>query len=282
MTLLGPAQVRELAVAAGVRPSKRLGQNFVIDANTVQMITRRAGVQAHDVVLEIGPGLGSLTLALLETGARVIAVELDGRMAEQLPSTVARFEPDAVGRLTVVHGDAVHMAPGAVRPTKMVANLPYNVGVPILLNILQRFPSISDGMIMVQWEVAERLTASPGTRSYGVPTVKTAWWASTEMAGRVGTDVFWPAPNVRSGLVSFTRHEPLDDHLRPTAFAAIDGAFAQRRKTLRSSLSAWAGSTTAAEELLAAAGIDSGYRGERLLATDFARLASAKLAARTP
>lgn len=277
MGLLGPSQIRALAESLDLLPSKRLGQNFVIDPNTVERIARVSGIGPQDVVLEVGPGLGSLTLALLATGARVEAVEVDRRLAEQLAVTVGQYAPEAVGRLRVIHADALRIGADEVTPTAMVANLPYNVGVPILLTALERLPTMVRGLVMVQWEVAERLTAAAGGRSYGVPTVKSGWWADTRLAGKVGTEVFWPAPNVKSGLVAFQRHSTPPEALRREAFAAIDAAFAQRRKTLRAALAGWAGSAAAAQEYLRRAGIDPGARGETLHPTDYAELASAKL-----
>ncbi|HQR80444.1 MAG TPA: 16S rRNA (adenine(1518)-N(6)/adenine(1519)-N(6))-dimethyltransferase RsmA [Actinomycetota bacterium] len=273
MATLGPARIRALAAELDLRPTKRLGQNFVTDPNTVRRIARLAGVGPQDVVLEVGPGLGSLTLALLETGARVEAVEIDRRLAELLPRTVAELDPDA--DLSVRCADAVAMRPSDLRPTKFVANLPYNTGVPILLNVLQCFESVLSGVVMVQAEVADRLTAQPGSRVYGVPSVKLAWWATARSLGRVGTEVFWPAPKVQSGLVGFERHPVTDPHLREDTFAAIDAAFAQRRKMLRSALRSWAAPLPAAQ-VLQAAGIDPARRGESLTVAQFRALASAK------
>lgn len=274
MALLGPAQIRQLARELDLQPTKRLGQNFVIDPNTVRRIVALAGVGAGDVVVEVGPGLGSLTLALLETGARVEAVEIDARLAGLLPLTIARFAPESADRLTVRCEDAVHMRPD-VAATAFVANLPYNTGVPILLNVLEHFPTIDSGVVMVQAEVAQRLTAEPGSRQYGVPTVKAAWWAQTRAMGKVGTDVFWPAPNVQSGLVGFRRHPQPDPVAREATFAAVDAAFAQRRKMLRSALREWAAPLDAGA-VCAAAGIDATARGESLTVGDFLALAGAK------
>lgn len=275
MATLGPAQIRELAAEVGLQPTKKLGQNFVIDPNTVRRIAALAGVGPGDVVLEVGPGLGSLTLALLEAGAEVVAVEIDHRLADHLPGTVERFAPEATTRLHSVCQDAVALEQLDPAPTKFVANLPYNTGVPILLNVLERFPSVESGLVMVQMEVAQRLTAEPGSRVYGVPTVKAAWWAHTKLAGKVGTEVFWPAPNVQSGLVAFTRHQVERPDLREQTFAAIDAAFAQRRKMLRSALRNWADPLPAAQ-VLEAAGIDPASRGEALTVEQFTGLASAK------
>lgn len=274
MVLLGPAQIRDLARELDLQPTKRLGQNFVIDPNTVRRIAALAQVGPDDVVLEVGPGLGSLTLALLETGARVEAVEVDARLARRLPRTVAEFAPEAFARLVVRCEDAVHMRPQATA-TAFVANLPYNTGVPILLNVLEHFPTITSGVVMVQAEVAHRLTAGPGSRQYGVPSVKTAWWAQTRSAGRVGSEVFWPAPNVQSGLVRFQRHPQPDPGAREATFAAVDAAFAQRRKMLRSALRAWADPLDPTQ-VCDAAGVDPTARGESLTVTDFLALADAK------
>ena len=273
--LLGPAEVRALATKLGLRPTKTLGQNFVIDANTVRRIVRDADVGPDDVVLEVGPGLGSLTLALLPAASRVVAVEVDPALAQRLPVTVAERAPDVAERLTVVPGDALRVTelPGA-SPTALVANLPYNVAVPVVLHLLATFPSLRHGLVMVQAEVADRLTAGPGGKVYGVPSVKMAWYADTHRAGNVGRAVFWPAPNVDSGLVAFSRRDqPSTTASRESVFAVIDAAFAQRRKTLRAALSGWAGSPAAAEEALRAAGVDPGARGEALDVTAFTRIA---------
>jgi len=278
MATLGPAQVRALAAELGLTPTKRLGQNFVIDPNTVRKIA--AGVTADDLVLEVGPGLGSLTLALLETGARVQAVEIDRRLADQLPRTVADFDSEAATRLQVRCEDAVAMQP-ADHPTRFVANLPYNTAVPILLNVLERWLTIESGLVMVQQEVADRLTARPGSRVYGVPTAKVNWWATTRNAGKVGADVFWPAPNVQSGLVAFQRHEVARPELQEATFAAVDAAFAQRRKMLRSALRAWAAPLDAVL-VLERAGLSPTARGESLTVEQFEALASAKSAMLRP
>jgi 16S rRNA (adenine1518-N6/adenine1519-N6)-dimethyltransferase len=273
MGLLGPAQVRQLAAELKLNPTKRLGQNFVIDPNTVRKIAALAQVGPGDWVLEVGPGLGSLTLALLDAGARVQAVEIDERLAARLPLTVAEYAPDAARRLEVRCDDAVTMLPGG-RPNKFVANLPYNTGVPILLNVLAAFP-VQSGVVMVQQEVAQRLTAAPGSRVYGVPTVKVGWWATTRSVGKVGSEVFWPAPNVQSGLVAFERVPVERPELQQETFAAIDAAFAQRRKMLRSALRAWAGPLDPVV-VLQEAGIDPSQRGESLTVADFRALANAK------
>jgi 16S rRNA (adenine1518-N6/adenine1519-N6)-dimethyltransferase len=277
--LLGPVEVRELAARLGIRPTKTLGQNFVIDANTVRRIVRTADLRAGDHVVEVGPGLGSLTLALLPEVASVTAVEIDGLLAAELPVTVGARAPAYAGRLTVVTADALRLdaLPGE-RPTALVANLPYNVSVPVLLTMLERFPTIRRVLVMVQSEVADRLVAPPGSRTYGVPSVKAAWYAEVRRAGAVGRTVFWPAPNVDSGLVAMTRRPPPDTTAtRAEVFALVDAAFAQRRKTLRAALAGWAGSPAAAETALRAAGLDPKVRGEALGVADFARLAAHRL-----
>jgi 16S rRNA (adenine1518-N6/adenine1519-N6)-dimethyltransferase len=275
VSLLRPADVRALAGRLGFRPTKQLGQNFVVDANTVRRIARASGVTREDVVLEIGPGLGSLTLALLEVADRVVAVEVDRVLADALPQTVADRAEVRADRLTVVAADALELRELAgPPPTALVANLPYNVAVPVLLHLLERFGSLRRGLVMVQAEVADRLTAAPGSRIYGVPSVKTAWYAEALRAGAVSRSVFWPAPRVDSGLVSLARRQPPPTSAsRAAVFAIIDAAFAQRRKTLRAALAGRAGSPVAAEEALRAAGIDPGLRGESLSVADFARLA---------
>ena len=276
--LLGPAQVRELAQRLELRPTKQWGQNFVVDANTVRKIVRVAGVDAHDVVVEVGPGLGSLTLALLPAVKSVTAVEVDPRLAGALEQTVRSLQPDNADRLRLVAADALTVTklPGP-DPTALVANLPYNISVPVVLSFLQHFPSIERVLVMVQLEVAERLAAKPGSKIYGVPSLKAAWYADVELAGRVGRNVFWPAPNVDSGLVSLRRRKPPKTTAsREEVFRCIDAAFLQRRKSLRGALASWAGSPDRAEEALVAAGIDPRTRGEQLDITSFARIAEAR------
>ncbi|KTR22086.1 MULTISPECIES: 16S rRNA (adenine(1518)-N(6)/adenine(1519)-N(6))-dimethyltransferase RsmA [Curtobacterium] len=271
--LLGPAEIRDLAAKLDVTPTKKLGQNFVHDANTVRRIVAAGRVTADSRVLEIGPGLGSLTLGLTETGASVTAVEIDGRLAAQLPATVAAMQPDA--RLQVVHQDALTVAADDVpeQPTHVVANLPYNVSVPVLLHLLATFPTIERVLVMVQAEVGYRIAAGPGSKVYGAPSVKAAWYGSWSTAGQISRQVFWPVPNVDSVLVGFDRHDqPGDEALRAQVFALVDGAFQQRRKMLRQSLSGELGSSARATELLTAAGIDPTARGEALSPEDFVRL----------
>jgi 16S rRNA (adenine1518-N6/adenine1519-N6)-dimethyltransferase len=274
--LLGAADIRRLAESCGIRPTKQRGQNFVHDANTVRRIVKVSGITGDDVVVEIGPGLGSLTLGLLEVAARVTAVEIDEVLAGQLPQTIAEHAPDQVDAFELVLADAMKVTelPGPA-PTALVANLPYNVSVPVLLTFFERFPSIRTGLVMVQAEVAHRLAAGPGSKTYGIPSVKAAWYADMKLSGSVGRNVFWPMPNVESSLVSWTRHEPLgDEALRLRTFAVADAAFAQRRKTMRAALATLAGSGAAAEEALVAAGISPQARGEQLTVEEFARLGS--------
>ena len=274
MRLLGAAQIRELAAALDLKPSKSLGQNFVIDSNVCTKIVRTAAVGPTDIALEIGPGLGSLTLALLESAASVVAVEIDPRLAGQLPLTVANYfeHPE---NLTVLNQDALTIQSLPVDPTVLVANLPYNVSVPVLLHLLEKFESLRTGVVMVQAEVADRLAAKPGTKDYGIPSVKAAWWADVKGAGSVSRSVFWPAPNVDSKLVSFTRRQtPGDEVLRRKVFTIIDAAFAQRRKMLRSALSGLYGSSSAAEEILKRAKIDPTLRGEALEISSFCAIAA--------
>jgi 16S rRNA (adenine1518-N6/adenine1519-N6)-dimethyltransferase len=306
--LLTPTDVRELAGRLGVRPSKRLGQNFVIEPGTVRKIAALAALRPDDVVLEVGPGLGSLTLALLEAGAgQLVAVEIDRALAGELPRTIAAHAPDLADRAVVVTADALKIGtievepqrraalpgepgePGGsgaaalasgnpalpAAPSVLVANLPYNVAVPVLLHLLAVLPSLGRGLVMVQAEVADRMCAGPGSRVYGTPSVKLAWYAAARAAGTVPRTVFWPVPNVDSRLVAFTRHDPpATAASREEVFAVIDAAFRQRRKTLRAALSGWAGSAAEAERRLRAAGIDPGLRGESLGVTEFARLAA--------
>ena len=279
--LLGAADVRRIADAIGLRPTKQRGQNFVVDGNTVRRIVRTSGIGPDDVVVEVGPGLGSLTLPLLDVARHVVAVEVDLVLAERLPITVAEQAPDHVGRLDLVLADAMRVTelPGPT-PTALVANLPYNVSVPVLLHLLERFDSIDSVLVMVQAEVAHRLAAGPGSRTYGVPSVKAAWYCDVALAGTVGRQVFWPVPNVDSALVSLHRRAtPGDDALRRATFAVVDAAFAQRRKTLRAALAGLAGSGADAEQVLRTADVDPQARGEQLDVTAFARIAKA-LAAR--
>ena len=273
--LLGAGDVRALAERLGVRPTKQRGQNFVIDGNTVRRIVRTAELRADDVVIEVGPGLGSLTLALLPHVARVVAVEIDEVLAAALPGTVASRRPDLADRLEVVRADALALTslPGP-DPTALVANLPYNVSVPVLLVFLERFASVRRALVMVQAEVADRLAAPPGSRTYGVPSVKAAWYAAARRTATVGRAVFWPVPNVDSALVRLDRREPPETSAsRRAVFAVVDAAFGQRRKTLRQALAALAGSPAAAEEALRAAGVDPGARGEAVDVRGFARIA---------
>ena len=275
MSLLGAAEIRALAAELDIRPTKQWGQNFVIDANTVRKIVTTADITNDDVVVEIGPGLGSLTLALLEVAQQVIAVEIDPKLAARLLRTAQEHVPAHAHKLTVLHADAMQVTTLPVEPTALVANLPYNVSVPVLLHFFETFPSIRRTLVMVQLEVAERLAARPGSKVYGVPSVKARWYGDVRQAGNVGRNVFWPAPNVDSGLVAFTRQAPpRDDVTREQVFPIIDAAFAQRRKTLRAALSGWAGSAARAEELLVAAGINPQARGEQCDIRDFANLAA--------
>lgn len=275
--LLTPADVRALAERLSIRPTKALGQNFVIDGGTIRRIVRAAEVQPQDRVLEVGPGLGSLTLGLLETGAQVVAVEIDDRLAAALPATVAAVAPAAASRLRVVHADAMAIDPRTDdlgSPTTLVANLPYNVAVPVLLHVLATLPSVTSALVMVQAEVADRLVAPPGSRTYGVPSAKAAWYADARRAGSIGRSVFWPVPNVDSALVRLVRRDPpTTTATREETFAVVDAAFAQRRKTLRAALAGWAGSPDRAAAALTAAGVDPGLRGERLDITQFAAIA---------
>ncbi|WP_030485628.1 16S rRNA (adenine(1518)-N(6)/adenine(1519)-N(6))-dimethyltransferase RsmA [Nocardioides aequoreus] len=276
-SLLGAASVRQLAAALDLRPTKQRGQNFVIDANTVRRIVRDAEVGPDDVVVEVGPGLGSLTLALLEVVRRVVAVEVDPVLAAALPATIAERAPAQADRCEVVLADALRVTelPGEP-PTALVANLPYNVSVPVLLHLLGLLPSLERGMVMVQLEVADRLAAAPGSKVYGVPSVKAAWYAELRRAGTVGRSVFWPAPHVDSGLVAWVRRDPPETTAsREQVFAVVDAAFAQRRKVLRQALRGVAGSVERAEAAVAAAGLEPMARGEQLALADFVRLAEA-------
>ena len=273
MTLLGAAEIRALAEKLDLKPSKSLGQNFVIDANVCRKIVRTAGVTETDIALEIGPGLGSLTLALMEEAASVVAVEIDARLADQLPIT-AQSHSDRAQLLTVINQDALALKTLPVAPTVLVANRPYNISVPVFLHLLEVLPTLRSGVVMVQAEVADRLAAKPNTKEYGIPSVKAAWWAEVSGAGSVSRSIFWPVPNVDSKLVGFKRRAtPGDERLRKEVFTIIDLAFAQRRKMLRSALSSRYGGSAAAEAHLSAAGIDPTLRGESLDIHGFCKIA---------
>jgi 16S rRNA (adenine1518-N6/adenine1519-N6)-dimethyltransferase len=272
--LLDPTAIRELASQLGLRPTKQLGQNFVTDANTVRRIVAASGVTEHDIVLEVGPGLGSLTLGLLQAVRRVIAIEIDELLAAQLPHTVAARLPGRAEALTVINADALRVDALPEPPTAVVANLPYNVAVPVLLHLLATFNSWHRGLVMVQAEVADRLAAMPGSKTYGVPSAKLAWYATALRAGTVSPTVFWPVPNVESGLVAIERRaQPQTTATREQVFAVVDAAFGQRRKMLRSALAGLAGSSAEASAAVAAAGVAPTARGETLDVTDFTRIA---------
>jgi 16S rRNA (adenine1518-N6/adenine1519-N6)-dimethyltransferase len=273
-TLLGATEIRALAASLNATPTKKLGQNFVIDPNTVRRIVSQAHVGKTDVVVEIGPGLGSLTLALLPNVAKVLAVEIDPVLAGALPSTIALHAPDLIDNLTVINADAMRITDLPESPTHLVANLPYNVSVPVVLHFLETFPSLQEILVMVQAEVADRMAAGPGSKIYGVPSVKMAWYGEVTKAGSVGRNVFWPAPNVDSGLVRLIRKgREFDPSLRELTFAIVDSAFGQRRKTLRTALGSVLGSPQTVEGILQDAGIDSGLRGEQLSLQDFVAIA---------
>ncbi len=276
--------MRSLAAALDLHPTKQRGQNFVIDPNTVRRIVRDSGVSGSDVVLEVGPGLGSLTLALLDVASRVVAIEVDPGLARALPATIADRAPAHVDRFEVVLADAMRVTsvPGPP-PTALVANLPYNVSVPVLLHLLALLPSLERGLVMVQSEVADRLAAQPGSKIYGIPSVKVAWFADVRRAGAVGRNVFWPAPNVDSGLVAWKRKDPPSTTVtREQVFRVIDAAFAHRRKALRPSLRELAGSAEASEHALLRAGIDPMTRGEQLRLPDFVRLTESLVSIESP
>lgn len=279
--LLGPVEIRQLAEKLDVTPTKKLGQNFLHDPNTIRRIVAAADLQRDDRVVEVGPGLGSLTLGLLEAVDDLTVVEIDPRLAAQLPDTIAERAPEQAGNLRLIEKDALRIAPGELRePTALVANLPYNVAVPVLLHLLELYPTIRRVLVMVQLEVAERLAAKPGNKVYGVPSVKASFYGTVRQAGTIGKNVFWPAPNIESGLVRIDCFEdapwPIDDATRKAVFPLVDAAFAQRRKTLRAALSGHFGGGPAAEEALVAAGIDPRLRGEKLAVEDFVRLAGIK------
>ncbi|GAA3596694.1 16S rRNA (adenine(1518)-N(6)/adenine(1519)-N(6)) -dimethyltransferase RsmA [Klugiella xanthotipulae] len=271
--LLGPAEIRDLAGLLNIVPTKKLGQNFVIDPNTVRRIVRVAGVQPGETVVEVGPGLGSLTLGLLEAGADVVAVEIDGRLAAQLPETAHLLAPDA--RLTVIHADALRVTELPDSPARLVANLPYNVSVPVLLHFMEHFPTLRAGVVMVQAEVGYRLAAGPGSKVYGAPSVKAEWYGTWRTSGQVSRQIFWPVPNVDSVLVGFDRREVAlgTEEERLATFALVDAGFQQRRKMLRQSLQPVLGDTVAATAIIAAAGVDPQTRSEQLTVHDFLTIA---------
>ena len=275
--LLGGADVRALAESLGVAPTKKLGQNFVTDPNTIRRIVQAAKLTGSETVVEIGPGLGSLTLGLLEQAKHVIAVEIDNKMAAAIEDTVAKRAPGK--SFYLVSADALKVTELPLQPDALVANLPYNISVPVLLHFLEQFSTISSGLVLVQAEVAHRLAALPGSKVYGVPSAKLAWYAHANLAGNIGRNIFWPVPNVDSALVYFVKREvPLgSEELRLETFAVIDNAFSQRRKTLRQALASWAGTPALAEEILVKAGIDPTKRGEALTILDFVAIAKAKV-----
>ncbi|MFM1778527.1 MAG: rRNA ((1518)-N(6)/adenine(1519)-N(6))-dimethyltransferase RsmA [Actinomycetota bacterium] len=273
-TLLGASEIRALAKSLNTTPTKKWGQNFVIDPNTVRRIVTQAHVGPQDVVVEIGPGLGSLTLALLPNVSHVVAVEIDSVLANSLPATITKHAPEHLKNLTVITADAMQILELPNSPTHLVANLPYNVSVPVVLHFLERFPSIREILVMVQAEVADRMAAPPGSKIYGVPSVKLAWYGDVDRAGSIGRNVFWPAPNVDSGLVRLVRKDRnIDPRLRTLMFAIVDSAFGQRRKTLRTSLGNVLGSPQEVEQILRLAGIDPGLRGEQLNLEQFVAIA---------
>ena len=270
--LLNPTEIRELAAKLGLKPTKKLGQNFVIDQNTVEKIVRTSNVSKDSIVLEVGPGLGSLTLALMATGAKVIAVEIDERLAEILPNT-AKAKGFGESQLIVINKDALEISKNDVNnPDVLVANLPYNVSVPVIIHILETFPSIKNYLVMVQSEVADRLAANPGSRTYGSPSVKLQWYAEVSKAGSISRNVFWPVPNVDSDLVQLHRRNNVDESIRKELFAVVDAAFSQRRKMLRSALSSMCGGSEKASEILESVQIDPRLRGEALNVSDYVRL----------
>jgi 16S rRNA (adenine1518-N6/adenine1519-N6)-dimethyltransferase len=273
MSLLGPAEIRDLADLLDVQPTKKLGQNFVVDANTVRRIVKVAQVTPGEHVVEVGPGLGSLTLGLLAVGASVVAVEIDHRLADQLPKTVELLQPGAP--LTVVSADAMRITELPGDPTRLVANLPYNISVPVLLHLLEHFASIRAGVVMVQAEVGHRLAAEPGSKIYGSPSVKASWYGSWRTAGTVSRQVFWPVPNVDSVLVGFDRRSDAigTEKERVLTFSIVDAAFQQRRKMLRQSLGQLLGGSAAATDAMTAAGVAPTARGEELTVHDFLAIA---------
>ena len=274
--LLGGADIRELAAKLGVVPTKKLGQNFVTDPNTIRRIVAAAKLTGNETVVEIGPGLGSLTLGLLEVAKKVVAVEIDPKLASELEATVAKRAPGKAFEL--LKSDALRVTELPDAPTALVANLPYNISVPVLLHFLETFESLRFGLVLVQAEVAHRLAAGPGNKVYGIPSVKLAWYSEAALAGNIGRNVFWPAPNVDSALVYFAKRDVAlgSESERLATFEAVDAGFSQRRKTLRQALADWAGSPAKAEEFLLAAGVNPQRRAEELTVHDFLRIAQAR------
>ena len=274
--LLGAADIRELAAKLGVVPTKKLGQNFVTDPNTIRRIVAAAKLTGSETVVEIGPGLGSLTLGLLEVAKKVVAVEIDPKLASELEATVAKRAPGKTFEL--VKNDALRVTELPDAPAALVANLPYNISVPVLLHFLETFESLRFGLVLVQAEVAHRLAATPGNKVYGIPSVKLAWYSEAALAGNIGRNVFWPAPNVDSALVYFAKRKAAlgSEAERLATFEAVDAGFSQRRKTLRQALADWAGSAARAEEILVAAKVSPQARAEELTVHDFLRIAQAR------
>ena len=276
--LLSRTEIRNIARELDFRPRKALGQNFVHDANTLRRIVSSSGIGKNDHVLEVGPGMGSLTLAILDRGAAVTAVEIDPLLAARLPKTIAEHSHSEIHRLNVVNHDVLTLRPDdlAAQPTAVVANLPYNIAVPALIHLFSEFPTIRTAMVMVQAEVAERLAAEPGGKEYGIPSVKIRFFGNVRRYGMVSPTVFWPIPRVYSGLVRIDRHEVTpwsqDEAFRKNVFELIDIGFAQRRKTARNAFLEWAGSGNQSAERLLAASIDPARRGETLTVADFVRL----------
>ncbi|WP_421783229.1 16S rRNA (adenine(1518)-N(6)/adenine(1519)-N(6))-dimethyltransferase RsmA [Gardnerella sp. DNF01198P] len=273
--LLGAADIRRIAAEEGITPTKKFGQNFVIDPGTVRKIVAAAEVKSGDIVMEVGPGLGSLTLAILQTGAQLTAVEIDPPLARRLPHTVEEFMPQSMQKFNVILKDALTVNADDVpqiaqaKQFILVANLPYNVATPIILTLLEKFSNLQNFLVMVQKEVADRLCAQPGNKAYGTPSVKLAWYGKAQRAGLIGRNVFWPSPNVDSALVSFTRNctGKGDNNEREGVFAFIDAAFQQRRKTLHAALK-----NQVPEEAYKNSGIDPTRRGETLTCDEFIAL----------
>ncbi|WP_422114334.1 16S rRNA (adenine(1518)-N(6)/adenine(1519)-N(6))-dimethyltransferase RsmA [Gardnerella sp. DNF00109] len=274
-SLLGAADIRRIAAEEGITPTKKFGQNFVIDPGTVKKIVTASKINSNDFVMEVGPGLGSLTLAILQAGANLTAVEIDPPLAKRLPSTVKEFMPNALERFNVILKDALELNAQDVpnlanaQHFTLVANLPYNVATPIILTLLEKFNNLTSFLVMVQKEVADRLCAQPGTKTYGTPSVKLAWYGESQKAGLIGRNVFWPAPNVDSALVYFERNNEIreDEQEREKVFKIIDAAFQQRRKTLHSALKG-----IISNESYDIAEIDPTRRGETLTCAEFLAL----------
>ena len=265
---LGAARVRELLTRHGVTPSRALGQNFVVDPNTIRKTLSVARVSPTDRVLEIGPGAGSLTLGLAASSPSVVAIERDDRLIPLLEEVLSNRR-----NVEIINGDAMEADLAATRATSVVSNLPYNMAALLVLKVLEEAPEIQSLTVMTQKEVGERLAAGPGTKTYGATSVLVAYFALARVEAQVSRRAFWPVPRVDSVLVRIDRRPEPDQESRQSLFEVVKAAFSQRRKTLRNSLAELAGSASAAEDLIRQAGVDPSRRPETLSLDDFLMLA---------